>query len=310
MSLLTIPLDEINFESDGLPNDLSQTIPINELEDSLGVYPFSKSENKTKRKNGKNQKFDIIKDKRKNDRDNIRKKIKSSFHKAIRKIINTKLKKIGSKYLFDSFPANFLSDISKKTNYEVMDLTYEQLFDYAYNKYKNIVGKDYILKKKEVAKKKYSKNIEILKYLNANSKISQESGWDIIKNMKYKHLIKAYFNSNEFEQNIEHLSKKETASYINAYIQFASSYVDYFLGCKSEQGNNNNNIIIKNDNNDTKCHSLNSIDLVSIFPSIFEKEENDLSESFFLPEKNDYELTKNNCLFYDDAFLFKEKQIN
>jgi len=161
MSLLTIPLDEINFESDGLPNDLSQTIPINELEDSLGVYPFSKSENKTKRKNGKNQKFDIIKDKRKNDRDNIRKKIKSSFHKAIRKIINTKLKKIGSKYLFDSFPANFLSDISKKTNYEVMDLTYEQLFDYAYNKYKNIVGKDYILKKKKSLKKNIAK---ILKF--------------------------------------------------------------------------------------------------------------------------------------------------
>ena len=305
MSLLTIPLDEINFESDGLPNDLSQTIPINELEDSLGVYPFSKSENKTKRKNGKNQKFDIIKDKRKEDRDNIGKKIKSSFHKAIRKIINTKLKKIGSKYLFDSFPANFLSDISKKTNYEVMDLTYEQLFDYAYNKYKNIVGKDYILKKKEVAKKKYSKNIEILKYLNANSKISQESGWDIIKNMKYIDLLKAYFNSKEFEQNIEELSKKETTAYTKSYKYFSSTYVDFFLNYQTVKENN-----IKNDNNITNCHTLDTTNLASIFTSIFDNEENEEENSFYGLLNFDNEFSKTNSLFSDEYFLLKENWNN
>ena len=143
--------------------------------------------------------------------------------------------------------------------------------------------------------------------MDENRKISDESGWEIIKNMKYKNLLKAYFNSNEFEQAIEDLSKKETANYTNAYIHFASTYVDYFLNYEPVQSNNS---IIKNDINDTKCHSFNTIDLVSIFPSIFENEENDLSESLFFAEKDDYELSKNNCLFYDEAFLFNEKPFN
>ena len=307
MSSSTNSFSGINSESDGLINDLSKTISLKESEDFLKAYPFTKSETKTKRKNGTFPKFDIIKKKRKDKEDNIRKKIKANFHKAIRKIINRKLKENGSKYLLDSFPSSFICDISKKTNFEVMELTYEQLFDYAYNKYKNIDGKDYIIKRKEVAEKKYQKNIEILKYLEENRKISDESGWEIIKNMKYKNLLKAYFNSNEFEQAIEDLSKKETANYTNAYIHFASTYVDYFLNYEPVQSNNS---IIKNDINDTKCHSFNTIDLVSIFPSIFENEENDLSESLFFAEKDDYELSKNNCLFYDEAFLFNENPFN
>ena len=275
MSLVTNPFDQMNSESDEFSCNLSKTIPINELEDS---YPFNNSEKKIKREKGLNPKFIISKQKRKDKEDNIRKKIKAGFHKAIRKNINERIKEFGSKYLLSPFPLSFICDISKETNFEIMQLTYEQLFDYTFNKYKNIGGKEYIIKKREAAEKHYNKNTEALKYLNSNKKISEESGWEKIKNMKYMDLLKAYFNSNEFEQNIEKLSKKETTVYINAYINFSSSYVDYFLGYKPIKRNKT-----KNDNNNTNCHSINNTNLALIFASIFkneEDEENEILESF------------------------------
>ena len=303
MSSLLNSFDEINSESNGLIDDLSQIIPINELNDLndlIDSFPFNKSENKIKRENRMIPKFNIIKQKRKDKEDNIRKKIKANFHKALRKIINKKLKEIGAKYLLNPFPSSFISDISKKTNFEVMQLTYEELFDYAYNKYKNIDGKEYIIKRREVAEKQYNKNIEILKYLDSNKRISEESGWEVIKNMKYMDLLKAYFNSNEFEQNIEELSKKETTDYINAYIYFSSTYVDYFLGYEPIQSNKK-----KNENNNANCHTINTVNLSSIFTSIFDNEENDEFESFFNFQNFENEFSKNNCFF-----ILKENIIN
>ena len=306
MSSLTNSFNGINSESNRMVSDLSQTIQINELKELIDSYPFNKSENKIKIENSMRPKFNIIKQKRKDKEDNIRKKIKASFHKALRKIINKKLKEIGSKYLLNPFPSSFICDISKKTNFEVMQLTYEELFDYAYNKYKYIDGKEYIIKRKEVAEKQYNKNIEILKYLDSNKRISEESGWEVIKNMKYMDLFKAYFYSNEFEQNVEKLSKKETTDYINAYIYFSSTYVDYFLGYEP-----NKNDKMKNDNNlnKTNCHTLNSINLSSIFTSIFENEEDEELEPFFSFQNFDNELSKNNGFFKDDFFLIKENKI-
>ena len=300
MALLINIFDKMNYESDESSYNLSKTIHLNELEDLLNSFPFKNPKNEIKKENGSIPKFINAKRKRKEKEDNIRKKIKAGFHKALRKIINQKLKEIGSKYLFNPFPSSFICDISKKTNFEVMQLTYEELFDYAYNKYKYIDGKEYIIKRKEVAEKQYNKNIEILKYLDSNKRISEESGWEVIKNMKYMDLFKAYFYSNEFEQNVEKLSKKETTDYINAYIYFSSTYVDYFLGYEP-----NKNDKMKNDNNlnKTNCHNLNSINLSSIFTSIFENEEDEELEPFFSFQNFDNELTKNNDFFKDDFFF-------
>ena len=186
-----------------------------------------------------------------------------------------------------------------------MELTYEQLFDYAYDKYKNIEGKEYIMKKREVAEKQYNKNTEILKYLDSNRKISEESGWDIIKNMKYIDLLKAYFNSKEFEQNIEELSKKETTAYIKSYKYFSSTYVDYFISYTPVKNDKS-----KNGNNNTNCHSLNTTNLASIFTSIFEKEEDEESESFSSLQDFDNEFSKTDSLFSDEFFLLKENMNN
>ena len=127
--------------------------------------------NKTKKyfiaENGKKRR---IKKKRKFKSDDIRKKIKSRFHKTFKNIINENLKKAGSKKLFDFFPQCFIGNVSKKVNSACLDLTYKELLlkdfisettkdDYAhknpdYKKYKkNLIR----MKKKKWKRKKKKK---------------------------------------------------------------------------------------------------------------------------------------------------------
>ena len=40
---------------------------------------------------------------------------------------------------------------------------------------------------------RYLKNRKTLDYLNSNPKISSNSGWDKLKNMKYVDLLREYF---------------------------------------------------------------------------------------------------------------------
>lgn len=63
-----------------------------------------------------------------------------------------------------------------------------------------------------------------------NKEISRLSGFDIVKKMKYKDILKNYFNSREFENSIEILKdrEKESYEYIQEYILMAKSYVDYY----------------------------------------------------------------------------------
>ena len=53
--------------------------------------------------------------------------------------------------------------------------------------------------------------MDLLNYLEKNPQISKNSGFDVIKKMKYRDLLKAYFESKEFENSISQLrNKKET----------------------------------------------------------------------------------------------------
>ena len=47
---------------------------------------------------------------------------------------------------------------------------------------------------------KYKRNKEVIEYLENNPKISKKAEFDIIKNMKYKELLDAYFKSFEFNK--------------------------------------------------------------------------------------------------------------
>ena len=168
-----------------------------------------------------------VKKQRKFKSDDIRKKIKVHFHKVIKNIINDNLKKAGSEQLFSFLPQKFLGNVSKKFNKKYMDSTYEDLIskDFTKDQTKNI--------NLEIEQKHYVKNTNVLKYLENNLEISIISGFDKIKRIKYRDLLKSYFLSKEFENTISKLKmKRETDEYINMYILFAKNYISYFSKCK------------------------------------------------------------------------------
>ena len=193
------------------------------------------------------------KKKRKFKPDDIRKKIKARFHKIIKNIINTKLKKVGAKKLFDFFPQSFITNITIKLNNKALNLTYQQLIE-----------KDYIskkIKKRNTDLEKYVKNMEVLNYLKENPEICVNSEFEKIKNMKYIDILKAYFSSMEFEESIIELyNKKEKIDYIEEYVNKALTYVNFFADNKKinnvlkkvkviENENDNDNDISSNNDN-------------------------------------------------------------
>jgi len=163
------------------------------------------------------------KKKRKYKADDIRKKIKVRFHKKLKNIINENLKKAGSAELFSFLPQYFLGNISKKFNNQYMNKTFEQLLSEDFSK----IQKDYY--NKECDENQFKRNKETLEYLKENEEISRISGFDKVKNMKYKDLLKAYFASTEFENSIDQLKdEKESYEYIQEYFFLARDYIEYF----------------------------------------------------------------------------------
>ena len=72
-------------------------------------------------KNHRKKKKNILS--RRQNSDNIRKKIKSRFLKCLKNEINKKLKKAGSKYFFKHLPYSFVCNLSKKINKNAFNLT-------------------------------------------------------------------------------------------------------------------------------------------------------------------------------------------
>ena len=159
--------------------------------------------------------------------DDIRKKIKVNFHKELKNIINRNLKKAGSEVLLSFLPQSFLSNISKKLNHKYMNSTYEEILLLDFTKFHLKV------RNLEIEQKQYLKNLDLLKYLQNNPQISKNSGFDVIKKMKYRDLLKAYFESKEFENTINQLrNKNESDEYINTYIILSKNYISYFTNLK------------------------------------------------------------------------------
>ena len=187
--------------------------------------------------NGKKKK----KKKRKFKPDDIRKKIKAKFHKALKNLLNSKLKKAGSKKMFDFFPQCFITNITINLNKDAFGLTYEEL-----------IGQDFSSKnkKRNTDFEKYNKNLDVLNYLNKNPEIKKLSDFDKIGKMKYEDILKAYFSSFEFEQTIlELFQKKEKIDYIEEYVSKALTYVNFFINNKKKAlpetiYNNNNKLKI------------------------------------------------------------------
>ena len=155
--------------------------------------------------------------------DNIRKKIKVRIHKVLKLIMNNNLKKAGSQKYFKYLPQFFIGNISQKFNYKYLDFTYKDLLltDFTSGQ------KDY--KNKSIDYNNYLNNKETVEYLEKNNEISINSGFELIKNMKYKDILKAFFSSKQYENSVIELKdKKEDYNYIREYIKLSKRYLDYF----------------------------------------------------------------------------------
>ena len=163
----------------------------------------------------------IVKKKRKYKPDDIRKKIKSRFHKSLKNIINQNLKKAGSEKFFDFLPQSFIGNVSRELNKRALYMTY-----------KDILSTNYLLQQNkltDIDKIKYIRNKKVLQYLEENPDIKKMAGFNIIENMKYKEILSLYFSSSQFEDSITQLkNQEENYNYIQEYIYRAKTYIKFY----------------------------------------------------------------------------------
>lgn len=158
--------------------------------------------------------------KRKENSDNIRKKIKSRFLKVLKNTVNERLKAAGSEKLFKFLPQKFICNVSKEKNKAVMNLSFKQLFS------KNFCEDE---KGNESDKINYKHNLSVLDYLEKNVEISENSNFNVFKDMKFYKIYNEYLKSKEFEMEIASLkNEKENDKYIKNYIIKASDLIDFF----------------------------------------------------------------------------------
>jgi hypothetical protein len=149
---------------------------------------------------------------RRENQDNMRKKIKRGFMNIalITKInVNLKLNNIIS-YL-EKFPQNLVCDVTKKTNKDLIDMTLEQIFEK-----KELYDEDDL--------SKYEHNLKVIK----SKEVQQNSELKAILNKKYSELFEEYINSKEFKvDEINRLKKKYDNSYIENYICLAKHFIEF-----------------------------------------------------------------------------------
>ena len=150
---------------------------------------------------------------RKENQDNIRKKIKRGFlNNALIPKINMIIKKHGGKIFFEIFKQHFVSDVTRKRNMELINMTLEEIF-----------------RKKELYHETdinfYYHNLNLV-----NSKEIQENKeLKNILNLKLIKIFQEYINSKEF--NIDEInrlkSKNMKDSYIKRYIYLAQNFIQF-----------------------------------------------------------------------------------
>ena len=150
---------------------------------------------------------------RRENQDNMRKKIKRGFMNIalITKInVNLKLNNIVS-YL-EKFPQNLVCDVTKKTNKDLIDMTLEQIFEK-----KELYDEDDL--------SKYEHNLKVIK----SKEVQQNSELKAILNKKYSELFEEYINSKEFKvDEINRLKKnKMSDSYIERYIYLSKHFIKF-----------------------------------------------------------------------------------
>ena len=122
------------------------------------------------------------------------------------------IKNKGGNTLFKKFKQHFVSDVSKKTNKELLNMTLEEIF-----------------RKREL----YQEN-ELTHYyhnltLFESKEIQENDDLKYIFNLKYFELFEEYINSKEFRiDEINRLKKNKMEDlYIQRYIYLARHYIEF-----------------------------------------------------------------------------------
>lgn len=154
---------------------------------------------------------------RKENKDNIRRKIKRGFlNTGVIKKLNQKLKNIGSNLYFMRFPQSFVSDIYRKTNKEVVNMTLAEIF----------VNKEINTSKNRPDLNNYYHNLKVVN----SDEIKKNEEMQKILNMKYCDLFDDYINSDEFKiDEINRLKRKNmNEEFINRYINVSKTFIKFF----------------------------------------------------------------------------------
>ena len=154
---------------------------------------------------------------RKENQDNIRKKIKRGFFNcALIKKLNEKLKSIGSRKYFRKFPQHFVSDVNKLRNKEIFGMTLGEIF----------CKKELYLPENKEGLNNYLNNLKVIK----SEEVEENEVFNKILNKTIRELFEEYLNSEEFKvEEINRLKEKKMKDeYIERYISLARYLIAFF----------------------------------------------------------------------------------
>ena len=154
-----------------------------------------------------------IRRKRRENNDNIRKKIKRGFfNKGLIHKLNMILKNQNINSYFEIFQQHFVGDVTKRTNNQLMNMTLEEIFE-----------KKELYQESEL--KSYKHNLNLVKSIE----IQENKEIKNILNKKLYLIFEEYMNSKEFLiDEINRLkNKKMDNEYIKRYIYLTKHFIEF-----------------------------------------------------------------------------------
>ena len=154
---------------------------------------------------------------RRENQDNIRRKIKRGFfNNALVKKLNDKLRSNGIIKYFEKFPHHFVNDVNKKKNKQILIMTLQEIFE----------KKELYSFKDKVTLGNYLHNKNSFK----NEEIKENEELNMIMNKTIRELYEEYINSDEFKINEINRLKNNIMQdeYITKYISLAKNLIEFF----------------------------------------------------------------------------------
>ena len=175
------------------------------------------SKNSTKLQKKRNKSPDL-KEKKKDKLNNWRKMIARDF---FNKFLINKFEKIATDckcmVCFEKFPENFIFNVIKINNTEILEITFEDL----------IKNEDLYEGKENIPYSKNKKAIEKLQSDKYKAKM-EELGYDKTLKMKFKDLYKEYLRSDEYKDKKDKLYKKKGFSEVEKFEELSKKFIEYY----------------------------------------------------------------------------------